>query len=62
MSCSPCLRPYFLEKYFNFAFFFFLRKSQNEKKNISMLFIEHMYTIIIIIIKNVGLTTVVKEG
>lgn len=37
---------------------FFFRKRQK----ISMIFIEHMYTIIIIIIKNVWLTTVVTEG
>lgn len=42
MSCLPCLRPYFLEKYFNFAFF--LEKDKKKKiKNRHAFYWEYVY-------------------
>lgn len=49
MSCLPCLKSYFIEKYFNFASFFLVKTTKDLKKkkkpHISMLFMENMYII-----------------
>lgn len=44
MSCLPCLRPYFLEKYFNFAFFFLRKdKKKNNNNNWHAFYWEYVY-------------------
>ena len=46
MSCLPCLRPYFLERYFNFALFFFFfrkRKKLKKKKHQHAFYWEYVY-------------------
>lgn len=43
MSCLPCLRRYFLERYFNFCLFFFLGKDKKNQKTKSACFLIEKY-------------------